>query len=135
MDSRGSWPDSFDFTAIGVYLGLTIGAIVIGYALMVIDIRAYLRALRGALVKVAYHFQNVPTWARYETPHCLRALGLMLPCTEQEVREAYRSFAEKLHPDRGGDRKQFMQLQRDFEASMRFLRDHEPEFRSESTTK
>ena len=124
-----NWPDAYDTTFIWVYLGMLVGSVLLGYALMVLDIRAYLRALRGALVKVAFHFPGIPTWARYETPGCLKTLGLRLPCTTEEVKSAYRRRAEKLHPDRGGDRKKFLMLQRDFEAALKFLADHEPEFK------
>jgi hypothetical protein len=123
------WPDGFDTTVIWLYCGLLVALPVLGYAMMVIDIRAYLRALRGMLVRVVYHFPSVPTWARHETPGCLRTLGLSLPCTREDVKRAYRSRAEKLHPDRGGDRRKFLTLQRDFEAALQFLTDHEPEFK------
>ncbi len=99
----------------------------VAYALMVIDIRAYLRALRGALVRVTNHFPHLPTWARYETPGCLKSLGLRLPCTEEDVRRRYRELAEKLHPDRGGHRREFLRLQRQFELAMEFLADRQPE--------
>ena len=122
------WPDVFDTTLIWFYFGLLLLLLLFGYAMMVLDIRAYLRALRGALVRVVYHFPRIPTWARYETPGCLKTLGLSLPCTREDVKSAYRKRAEKLHPDRGGDRKKFLLLQRDFEASLQFLADHEPEF-------
>jgi hypothetical protein len=124
-----AWPDWIDRAIIGTYcLGVLLLPLA-GYWLMVLDIRAYLRALRGALVKVVFHFPNVPTWARYETPACLRALGLHLPCTAQDVKDAYLRLAERLHPDRGGDRRKFLQLTRNVEAAIQFLRDHEPGFR------
>lgn len=115
------WPDGFDISAISFCGLFLIGLPVLGYALMVIDIRAYLRAMRRALVLVGYHFAAIPAWARQETPSCLRSLGLSLPCTVDEVKRAYRRRAEQLHPDRGGDRRKFLVLQRDFEASLAFL--------------
>ena len=123
------WPDALDTTFIWCYLGLLLVLVVLGYAMMVLDIRAYLRALRGALVRVIYYLPGIPHWARYETPGCLKTLGLTLPCTQEDVKRAYRQRAEKLHPDRGGDRKRFLILQRDFESSLQFLTDHEPEFK------
>jgi curved DNA-binding protein CbpA len=46
------------------------------------------------------------------------ALGLTLPCTADDIRAAYRRKVKKLHPDRGGDRRQFLRLQAHFEQAM-----------------
>ena len=90
---------------------------------MVIDIRAYLRALRGVMVRVVHEFPHLPQWARYHTPGCLTALGLRLPCTEEDVKQAYRRLAEQYHPDRGGDRRKFLRLREQFERSLVFLQE------------
>ncbi len=120
--AHANWPDTIDFWAMAVFFGLVVVAPILGYWFMVADIRAYLRALRGALVLVADYFPEMPDWVRRETPGCLRALGLQLPCHEDDVKRAYRQLAEELHPDRGGDRKRFLLLQRQFEESIRFVR-------------
>ncbi len=104
---------------------LAVAAPLLGYILLALDIRAYIRALRGALVRITYHFPGVPKWARQQTPACLAALGLKLPCNSEQVRQAYHRLAEHLHPDRGGDRRRFSQLQKDFELSLRFLVEHD----------
>ncbi len=119
------WPDALDWGAMLFFFALALGVPVLGYLIMVVDVRAYLRALRGVLVRAVFHFPEIPGWARYETPGCLKALGLTLPCTEDDVKQAYRKRAESLHPDRGGDRQMFLKLQRQFEESMRFLDAHE----------
>ena len=106
-----------------MFLALAVAVPALGYWLMVIDIHAYLRALRGALIRVKDHLPGLPAWARQETPGCLRSLGLDWPCTENDVKQAYRAMAETLHPDRGGDRRRFLLLQEQFEEAMRFLRD------------
>ena len=124
-----SWPDAIDGFAI--LCALAIACIpIVGYILMVVDIRAWMRALRGALVRVVFHFPDMPKWARYHTPYCLTALGLSLPCTQSEIKMAYRQLAEKMHPDRGGDRQEFLRLQRHFEEALQFMKDHEMEFGS-----
>ena len=115
--------DAFDLTLIAVYLMVVLGAPLLGYWFMVIDIRAYLRALRGALIVIRDHLPAIPEWAKKHTPGCIRALGLDLPCTEQDVKRAYRQLAEDLHPDRGGDRQKFMLLQKQFEEAIQFVRD------------
>ena len=99
------WPDSFDSMTIFVSVLVVLAMVVLGYVFAVLDVRRWLRSLRRALVKVVRCFPDLPEWARYETPPCLRALGLRAPCTEEDVKKAYRNLAEKLHPDRGGDRR------------------------------
>lgn len=115
--------DAIDRTLILVYLLLVFGLPVIGYWLMIIDIRAYLRALKGALLIVKNHIVSLPEWAKQHTPGSLRSLGLEMPCTESEVKRAYRTLAEKMHPDRGGDRRQFLLLQSQFEEAIQFVRE------------
>jgi hypothetical protein len=115
------WPDWVDHFAIWWFVCIALALPLVGYWLMVMDIRAYYRALRCALVKVVYHFPQMPAWARYHTPGCLRALGLRWPCSEEDLRTAYRRLAEQVHPDRGGDPREFLKLQRQFEAAMSFF--------------
>lgn len=119
------WPDAVDIGILLAFFGGIAALLLVGYIVMVLDIRAWMRALRGVMVRVTRHFAHIPEWARYETPGCLIALGLRLPCTREQVKKAYREKAEKLHPDRGGDRRKFMQLQGHFENAIRFLGDFE----------
>lgn len=114
---------AFDRTLQITFIALVIGAPLLGYWFMVCDIRAYLRALRGSLIVVRNHISHLPLWARQYTPGCIRSLGLELPCTEEDIKKAYRRLAETMHPDRGGDRQKFMMLQRQFEAALQFVRD------------
>ena len=116
--------DALDKSAIAVYLCLVVALPLLGYWFMVIDIRAYLRALRGALIIVKNHLPGIPQWARQYTPGSIRALGLELPCTEEDIKRKYRQLAETLHPDRGGDRQKFMLLQKQFEEAVRFVREN-----------
>lgn len=49
-----------------------------------------------------------------QTPQRLQALdvlGLVPPCSEMQVRQAYRRLAQRSHPDKGGDPENFMRLQ------------------------
>ena len=123
--ARGEWPDGIDTSLILASLLLVLGAPALGYWLMVADIRAYLRSLRGALTVVSQRLAHLPAWARSETPSCLRSLGLQLPCSVEDVKRAYRKHAEAMHPDRGGDRQRFLALQRHFEEAMRFVAEGE----------
>ncbi len=117
------WPDAIDYSAMLGYIILLVLVPLLGYVCMVIDVRAYLRAMRGVLVRVVYDFPRLPNWARYHTPGCLAALGLMLPCTPEDVKQAYRRLAEQHHPDRGGDPREFLRLREQCERSLQFLRE------------
>ena len=126
------WPDLIDGSALLFFFTGVLVIPLLGYVLMYVDIRAYYRALKGALVRVVFHFPRLPAWARYETPGCMRSLGVSLPCTEADLKRAYRALAEKHHPDRGGDPQKFHRLREQFEASLEFLRVHEPEFQADA---
>ena len=75
----------------------------LGYLVMVLDCRRYLRSLRRALVLVAHSVQSMPYWALRERPGCLVALDLHLPCTEEDVMAAYRKRVKACHPDQFPD--------------------------------
>jgi hypothetical protein len=106
-----------------MWMCMAFGLPLVGYWLMVIDIRAYLLSLRRALVVVARAVTpGTPYWARRDEPQCLVALELRLPCTEQEVLAAYRKLVKDLHPDRGGDLQAFLKLQRYFEQAISLVR-------------
>jgi hypothetical protein len=96
----------------------------LGYFFMVLDYRAYLRSLRRALMVVTsgYRYSTaLPDWVRKNTPRCILALGLTMPCTEEQILAAYRRKVKELHPDRGGDRRKFLRLQAHFEQAMAFV--------------
>ncbi|MEM8866602.1 MAG: J domain-containing protein [Planctomycetota bacterium] len=116
------WPDAVDWFALGVISALLVGAPLLGYVLLVLDIRAYYRSLRRALVTVRGYATRLPDWVRRDRPPCLEALGLTLPCTQQEVLAAYRERVKRLHPDAGGSRTQFAQLQQHFEQAMQLAK-------------
>ena len=119
--SRGPWPDHVDLFATSAYLLMVVALPTLGYYYMAVDFRAYLRSLRRALVVVGRYFPDLPEWARVETPRSIAALGLTMPCTEADVLRAYRQRVKQLHPDRGGNRGQFLRLQAQFEEAVRIL--------------
>jgi hypothetical protein len=112
------WPDGIDWVVTVAYLALIVGVVVAGYACMVLDIRAYLRSLRRALVLITHYRMDLPDWIRKDKPRCIEALGLTLPCTTDEVLSAYRTKVKEVHPDRGGDSREFLRLQQHFEQAM-----------------
>jgi hypothetical protein len=117
-----NWPDSIDWAIICLFAAIFVGLPILGHWLAILDLRAYLRAMRGMLVLATHIFPGMPHWARYQTPGCLLALGLKLPCTEDDVKRAYLELARTHHPDRGGDREKFALLQSHFHHSIDFLR-------------
>ncbi len=112
------WPDGVDTSLTTIVLAVMFGIPLLGYVAMVSDFRRYLRSLRRALVVISQVVPVVPYWAVMQRPPCLRALGLELPVTEEEVLSAYRERAKTMHPDRGGDLQQFLRLQKHFEQAM-----------------
>ncbi len=124
------WPNGLDALALIVFLAAVVLLPALGYAFMVLDFRAYLRSLRRALVVVVRYFPDLPEWARTPTPRCIAALGLRMPCTEEDLKQAYRRKVIKLHPDRGGDRRRFLLLQAQFEEGLRYLESQRAECES-----
>lgn len=119
MMLASDWPDGVDWMAIGAFLLAAFGLPLAGYVAMTRDIRSYLRSLRRALVAVSRVATPLtPYWTMLDRPPCLREFGLDHACTEAQVLAAYRERVKSLHPDRGGDLKQFLRLQRHFEQAM-----------------
>ena len=117
------WPDRVDSALTLTYLAVILGVPLLGYVVMYIDFRRWLRSLRRALVFVAHSVQsNMPYWAISERPGCLAAFDLRLPCTEEEVMAAYRERVKEFHPDRGGDLQKFLRLQKQFEQALHLVR-------------
>jgi hypothetical protein len=112
------WPDSFDLAITVAYLLLMVGVVVAGLSSMSLHLRDYLRSLRRTLVVISQYRLELPDWIRRHRPRCIEALGLSLPCTSGEVLAAYRRQVKRLHPDLGGDTKEFLQLQEHFQQAM-----------------
>ena len=121
------WPDGIDASLTVAALTIMFGIPLLGYMAMVVDFRRYLRSLRRALVVVSGVLPVVPYWALLQRPNCLRALGLELPCTEEEVLAAYREQAKSLHPDRGGNLQEFLRLQKYYEQAMQLVQGEQAE--------
>jgi hypothetical protein len=113
-----SWPDGIDWSVTLGYLALAFGLPILGYVCMALDFRAYLRSLRRAIMVITGYQTELPEWARKNTPRCILALGLTMPCTTDEILVAYRKKVKLLHPDRGGDRREFLRLQSHFEEAL-----------------
>ena len=57
-----------------------------------------------------------------ETPDSVRKLGLTLPVTENDVKQAYYAKARDAHPDHGGAAGEFMEVQRAFDEALEFAK-------------
>lgn len=53
-------------------------------------------------------------------PEFLVKLGVMLPCTPDDVKQAYLVKVRSVHPDRGGTQEQFIEVQQAFERATEY---------------
>ncbi len=116
------WPTTpLDSVATAIFLAAVILLPGVGYVFMVLDFRAYLRSLHRGLVRAGNYVAGIPDWARQDTPRAIAALGLRLPCTEEDLKRAYRQRVKLLHPDHGGDERRFLLLQAHFDEAMALI--------------
>jgi hypothetical protein len=54
-------------------------------------------------------------------PACFQVLGLTMPCSQEDLKEAYRQKAKLTHPDGGGCAEAFLALQQCYEEALEFL--------------
>jgi hypothetical protein len=116
-----SWPNSFDLVVTTAFLALAVALPALGYVFMVLDFRAYLRSLRRGLVRFSHYMSEIPEWARNDTPRSIAAFGLRMPCSEEDLKRAYRKLVKQLHPDHGGNERRFLLLQANFEEALEIL--------------
>ena len=57
-----------------------------------------------------------------KTPSFITKLGLSLPVTEQDVKQAYFAKARTAHPDHGGAASEFVEVQRAFDEAIQFAK-------------
>ena len=117
--------DPLDATVIAIFVAMIILLPLAGYVFMVLDFRAYLRSLRRVVIVATQSFTTLPGWARVYTPRCIAAMGLQMPCTEEELKSAYRQKVKALHPDHGGDQRRFLILQAQFEEALAIIGERE----------
>ena len=120
-ETGSPWPDHLDATMTMLFFVAIVVLPTLGYYFLAVDVRAYLRSFRRALVRLTAGFSGVPEWACPHTPRCITALGLSMPCSEDELLRAYRLRVMQLHPDRGGDQRQFLRFQAQFEEAVLYL--------------
>lgn len=116
--SAHSWPNSLDLAVTASFLAIFFLLPALGFVFMALDLRVYWRSLRRSVAVIGRTFSGIPDWARHDTPRPIAALGLRLPCTEEELKRAYRTQVQRLHPDHGGDERRFLLLQAHFEEAL-----------------
>lgn len=119
--SSHSWPNAIDLLATIAFLAVVVLVPAAGYVFMVLDFRAYLRSLRRSLIRVGRRVREFPEWTHRDTPRPIAAMGLRLPCTEEDLKRAYRKRVKRLHPDQGGDQRRFLLLQSQFEEALAII--------------
>jgi hypothetical protein len=115
------WPTAIDWLALAIFFALALGLPILGYLFLYWDLRRWWRSLRRALVRASHYLPGLPDWARRDTPRCVAALGLRMPCSEEQLKAAYRAKVKQLHPDHGGDKRRFLWLQSQFEQALELL--------------
>jgi hypothetical protein len=55
-------------------------------------------------------------------PACVTLLGLAWPCTQQDVKQAFRSQAKTVHPDAGGSNEAFQALYKAYQEALTLVR-------------
>jgi hypothetical protein len=120
------WPNSLDLAITIAFLSLAFLLPALGFVFMALDLRTYLRSLRRSLAVVARTFSGIPDWAHRDTPRAIAALGLRMPCSEEDLKRAYRRRVQKLHPDHGGDQRRFLLLQAHFEEALAIVASYAP---------
>jgi hypothetical protein len=122
--SNQTWPTTLDVALLIGFFVLVVALPLAGYVFMALDIRRYLRSLKRTVAVIirGLPFVDVPDWARDHTPRAVMALGLRMPCTENDLMRAYRRRVKTMHPDHGGDERKFLRLQADFEEALQLVR-------------
>lgn len=114
-------PDALDTIGSTLFVGVFLGLPALGWVAMYVDYRAYYRRLKGALVLVRQYALQSPLWALRQQPACLSALGLESGCSREDVMRAYRQRVKAVHPDHGGDRRRFEELQARLAEALRLV--------------
>jgi len=61
-----------------------------------------------------------PSFGQVFGMDCLTTLGLSLPCSQADVRRAYKRLAKTAHPDLGGSHQAFIKLKQAHDSALRF---------------
>lgn len=73
-------------------------------------------AFAGHLEGQVTHWQLSPP-----PPACIAALGLPWPCTQQDVKRAFRTRVKTVHPDNGGSSEAFQRLYRAYRDALQLV--------------
>ena len=82
--------------------------------------RATRRANRHVFGSTSRHCQVTPE-TMAPIPACLQRLGVSWPCSQHEVRQAFRQHVKVIHPDRGGSSESFQRLYKAYQEALALL--------------
>ena len=90
-------------------------------------IEEFLRACRAArhatgIGPHSFGLRSTSTAPARPAPACVTRLGLAWPCTQQEVKRAFRSQAKTVHPDAGGSNEAFQALYKAYTEALALVR-------------
>jgi hypothetical protein len=90
-------------------------------------IEEFFRACRAArhATGIGLHSFGQPSTSTAQarpTPACVTLLGLAWPCTQQDVKQAFRSQAKTMHPDAGGSNEAFQTLYKAYQEALALVR-------------
>ena len=92
--------------------------------------RLYLRLHMWKMQKKFISVTNIQSQLEGAQFKCIQTLNLTWPCTEAEVKGAYRKLVKSAHPDGGGSQELFLALQEAYEQALQFCRMHSDETHS-----
>jgi hypothetical protein len=85
-------------------------------------IEEFFRACRVARHTTGIDLHSFGQRSTSPAPACVTLLGLAWPCTQQDVKQAFRVQAKTAHPDAGGSNEAFQALYKAYQEALALVR-------------
>lgn len=115
----GNYP-RWAMLTVGGFMPLALVLWALWLYLTVAPFQLWRRRPRNARLMAENEFDELMA-RRAAGPAFMTTLGLRLPCTADDIKTAFRNRSKTLHPDRGGDVRQFIALHDAYEEALRFI--------------